>query len=158
MEVSPHISYKEATKSYAAIRAGIKNKPNKEQLKNMILLAINVFEPLREAMGGYPIRVTSFFRCEKLNELIGGAENSQHIALKGAAIDADMDTHPKFENCHAFDWIRYNLEFDQLIWEQGTKYNPDWIHVSYNQGNNRNQVLRAIRKNGKTEYIKYEEL
>ena len=120
MEISPHISYHEATKSATAIRNGISNKPNKEQLKNMILLAVNIFEPLREAMGGYPITISSFFRSMELNEFLRNktslqSKKSQHMALKGAAMDIDLDNHKKFKNCHAFDYIRFNLPFDQLI-------------------------------------------
>jgi len=157
MNISEHISYKEATKSATAIRHGIKNKPNDEQLKNIILWAINIFEPTREALGGHPINISSLFRCEKLNKLIGGAKDSQHIALRGAAGDTDLDNHPTFENCHFFDYIRYHLEFDQLIWEFGDKYNPAWVHSSYNIKYNRKQILRAIFKNGKIIYQTYKD-
>ena len=157
MNISEHISYKEATKSATAIRHGIKNKPNASQLKNMKLLAENVFEPLRKAMGDHPIKVHSFFRSVKLNEKIGGAKGSQHCANKGAAIDIDLDNHPNFENCQAFDYIKNHLTFDQLIFEYGNKYNPDWIHVSYNLKNNRKQILRAIFKNGKIIYLTYKD-
>jgi len=42
-----------------------------------------------------------------------------------------------------------------MIWEFGTDNNPDWVHVSYNKGKNRKQVLKAIKKDGKTLYINY---
>ena len=52
-----------------------------------------------------------------------------------------------------FDFIKDNLEFDQLIWEFGTDINPDWVHVSYEStGRQRKQILRAIRVNGKPIY------
>ena len=52
--------------------------------------------------------------------------------------------------------VKDNLEFDQLIWEFGTKENCDWIHVSYEStGRQRKQVLRAVRANGKTTYQNY---
>jgi len=154
MNISDHISYKEATKSMTAIRYGIENKPNEKQLRNMILWAKYIFEPLREAMGGHPIAIPSFFRIYQVNGLIGGADGSQHLAIKGAAGDIDLDNHPNFENCHAFDYTKNHLPFDQLIWEFGDKYNPDWIHVSYNHENNRGQILKARRKHPK--YIAYE--
>ena len=69
--------------------------------------------------------------------------------------DIDLDNHPKFENCHAFDFIRYHLDFDQLIWEAGNKFNPDWLHISYNIKDNRKQILRAIRKKGKFVYERF---
>ena len=52
-----------------------------------------------------------------------------------------------------FQFIKDELEFDQMIWEFGDDDNPDWIHVSYvSEDENRNRCLRAIRKNGKTHY------
>ena len=59
-------------------------------------------------------------------------------------------------NYEMFEYIRDNLDFDQLIYEFGTNDNPDWIHVSYvSKKENRNRVLRAIRENGKTKYELY---
>jgi hypothetical protein len=42
-----------------------------------------------------------------------------------------------------------------MIWEFGTDKQPDWVHVSYNKGKNRKQILKAIKKDGKTLYINY---
>ena len=84
--ISKHISYKEATYSRTATRLNIENKPNKEQLKNMKLIAEEVFEPLRMYVGG-PIKINSFFRAPKLNKAIGGSTKSQHC--HGQAIDLD---------------------------------------------------------------------
>jgi hypothetical protein len=52
MKISEHISYKEATRSVTALRLGIDNTPNEYQLQNMEIVAKNVFEPLRKAVGG----------------------------------------------------------------------------------------------------------
>ena len=61
MNISKHISYKEATRSVTAIRRGIENTPNDYQRTNMEAIAHNVFEPLREWVGG-PIKINSFFQ------------------------------------------------------------------------------------------------
>lgn len=156
MKISEHITYSEATRSITALRNGIKNEPNPKQLANMRLLAEKVFEPTRAALGGYPINIASFFRCHELNMKVGGAEKSQHMALNGAAIDIDVDNSFQLHNYMVFEYIQENLIFDQLIWEHGTKYNPEWVHVSYKEGKNRNKVLRAYRDiNGRTRYEKY---
>ena len=84
--ISKHISYKEATYSRTATRLNIDNKPNDEQLKNMKLIAEEVFEPLRMWVGG-PIKINSFFRSPKLNTAIRGSSKSQHC--HGQAIDLD---------------------------------------------------------------------
>ena len=148
--ISKHISDKEGVYSITAMRRDIDNTPNEEQLTNMELLALEVFEPLREWVGG-PIRVNSFFRSEELNKAIGGSSKSQHC--KGQAIDID-DTRCHKTNAEMFKFINDELEFDQLIWEFGDDKNPNWVHVSYvNEIDNRNRCLKAYKENGKTKYM-----
>ena len=148
--ISKHISYKEGVHSITAIRKGIDNEPNEEQLANMKLVANNVFEPLRVFING-PIKVNSFFRSPDLNKAIGGATKSQHC--KGQAIDID-DTYGKATNAEMYWWIKENLDFDQMIWEFGNNNNPDWVHVSYvSPDKNRNRCLKAYREDGKTKYM-----
>ena len=125
--ISKHISYKEGIHSITAIRKGIDNEPNEEQLANMKLVAEKVFEPLRIFING-PIKVNSFFRSPDLNKAIGGSTKSQHC--KGQAIDID-DTYGKATNAEMYWWIKENLDFDQMIWEFGNNDNPDWVHISY---------------------------
>lgn len=153
MRISKNITLNEATFSLTAKRKGIDNKPNEEQLTNMIALAENIFEPLREYFGGYPIKINSFFRNALLNATIGGSFNSQHV--KGEAMDID-DTLGFHTNKEMFDYIRNNLDFDQLIWEFGNDLNPNWVHVSYKKnGQNRKEVLKAIKTKKGTSYIPY---
>jgi len=147
--ISKHISYKEGIHSITAIRKGIDNEPNEEQLANMKLVAEKVFEPLRIFING-PIKVNSFFRSPDLNKAIGGSTKSQHC--KGQAIDID-DTYGKATNAEMYWWIKENLDFDQMIWEFGNNDNPDWVHVSYvSSDKNRNRCLKAYREDGKTKY------
>lgn len=154
MKISSHVSWKEVTYSQTATRKGIDNTPNEQQLANIQMLCERVFEPLREWVGA-PIKINSCFRSEELNRAIGGANSSQHCANNGAAMDID-DTFGHQDNAEMFHYIRKNLTFDQLIWEFGDDNNPDWVHVSYKENDNRGQVLRAIRKNGRTSYVTYE--
>ena len=147
--ISKHISYKEGVYSVTATRRGIDNVPNDEQLANMELIAEKVFEPLRKYVCG-PIKINSFFRCPKLNKAIGGSKTSQHC--KGLAIDID-DTFGVVANSDMYNYIKNNLDFDQLIWEFGDDDNPNWVHVSYvSKEDNRNRCLRAYKGNGKTLY------
>jgi hypothetical protein len=60
-------------------------------------------------------------------------------------------------NWEIFNYIRKNLEFRQLIWEFGDANNPDWVHVSYVKGDNKKEVLRAIKKGKKTVYVPYKD-
>ena len=149
MKVSEHVSYNEAIYSDTALRLNIKNEPNDYQISNMVGIANNIFEPLREYVGG-PIKITSMFRNEILNRAIGGAKRSQH--MEGRAMDLD-DTFGHKTNAEMYKFIKENLNFDQLVWEFGTAENPDWIHVSYvSDEENRNRCLKAERVNGKTVY------
>lgn len=132
MQISKYVSYEEATKSQTAIRHGINNEPTEDQLQNMKIVATKCFDPIREFYKK-PLRVSSFFRCEQLNQLVKGAKNSQH--LKGQAIDIDAGSIQ--ENKKIFEWVKDNLEYDQLI----NEYNFSWVHISYNQGKNRKQIV-----------------
>lgn len=132
MNISEHISLAEATISPTALRLGIDNKPNNEQLNNMEKVAEFCFEPLRKWYGK-PIKINSFFRNAILNKAVGGAINSQHST--GEAIDISAGS--KEENKKIFDWCKKNLYFDQLI----NEYDYSWVHISYKLTDNRNMVL-----------------
>ena len=147
--ISKHVSMREGVYSITATRLGLENKPTEEHLNNMKLLAVKVFEPLREWVGG-PIRINSFYRGPELNKAIGGSSKSQHC--HGKAVDID-DVYGHKTNAEMFNYIKDNLEFDQMIWEFGDDKNPAWIHVSYvSEEENRHRCLRAVKKNGKTHY------
>ena len=52
-----------------------------------------------------------------------------------------------------YNYIKDNLDFDQMIWEFGDDENPDWVHVSYvSEESNRSRCLKAYKENGKTKY------
>lgn len=153
MKISDNVSFREATKSATAIKYGIDNAPNAEQLDLIRCAAKVLFEPLREYYGR-PIAVTSMYRSLALNHALGGSPKSQHLfgALSGeaeGAIDIDCDVYDNgLTNAEAFNWLFENVEFDQLIWEFGTLKNPDWVHVSFRGRAPRGQVLRAYRGAG----------
>ena len=149
MVISDHISFREFIKSNTAQRLGIENNPGAYEVKCARDLAFHVFEPLRKWVGG-PIRINSFFRSPDLNKAIGGSKKSQHCY--GQAMDLD-DTHGFKTNAEMFNYIKDNLDYDQLIWEFGTDENPDWVHVSYvGPGKNRKRNLKASRDKKKTVY------
>ena len=148
--ISKHISYKEAIRSNTALRLNIDNTPDEVSLTNMTGVAHNIFEPLRLWVGG-PIKINSFYRSPKLNKAIGGSKRSQHC--EGRAIDID-DTFGYKTNAEMFNYIRDNLNFDQMIWEFGDDNNPAWVHVSFDSlDGNRGRLLKAIKENGKSKYI-----
>ena len=147
--ISNHISSKEGVYRRTATRLNIDNTPTDEHERNMVLVAEEIFEPLRTYVGG-PIKINSFYRSPELNRAIGGSSKSQHC--KGQAIDID-DTFGKMSNAEMYEFIKENLDFDQMIWEFGNDKNPDWVHVSYvSPEKNRNRCLKAYKEKGKTNY------
>ena len=148
-QLSKYTTLQEVIKSNTASVLQIQNIPNDEQIRNLKLLCMEVFDKVREHFGK-PIGIISGFRSVELNQRIGGSKNSQH--MEGKAIDIDGDLLGGVSNKDIFEYIKNNCTFDQLIWEFGTENAPDWVHVSYNKVVNRQQILRAIKSNGKTIY------
>lgn len=152
MQLSKNLSLSEVLRSESAKRRGINNRPTQEHLTNLQAIAINVFQPIRDHFK-VPIFISSGYRSRILNHAVGGSNTSQHS--KGQALDIDMDGS-KITNKQVFEFIKDNLDFDQLIWEFGNDENPDWVHVSFVKGKNRKQVLRAKRNGHKTFYSNYQ--
>lgn len=124
----------ELCKSETADQLGIDNRCKKEHVANMTALVNNVLDPLREAYGK-PITVNSGFRCPALNKAVKGSVTSDHMTGRAADITGGS---PK-ENKKLFYMIQsLGLPFKQLIDEK----NFSWIHVSYDDGNIKKQVLK----------------
>jgi zinc D-Ala-D-Ala carboxypeptidase len=142
--VTMHFTIEELYASQTAKAKGIDNKPNVQQVINLVYLAAYVLEPLRVAMGE-PIKISSGFRCRELNEKVGGVYNSQHV--KGQAADINIEGDLK-KGKKWFAYIKDHLPFDQLIWEHD-KNGTYWVHVSFvhpDFGKNRHQVIDNLMK------------
>ena len=140
-----HFTMEELCASVTAKAKGINNKPNAQQMINLVYLCAYVLEPLRVAMKE-PIKIGSGFRCEALNKAVGGVSNSQH--MKGQAVDLCIDGDIK-KGKKWFEYIKNHLPFDQLIWEKNPKTGSYWVHVSYvypDFGRNRRQVIENLLK------------
>ncbi len=135
--LSEHFSLEEFTKSQSASRLRIDNTPPEDVIKNLTNLCIHVLEKVRLNYGR-PVIVNSGYRSPALNKVIGGSRNSQHMS--GQAADIEV---PGIDNRFLFNWIKDNLQFDQLILEFYKPGIPDsgWVHVSWNSNTNRRQIL-----------------
>ena len=151
MQLSKNLALAEVMRSETAKRKGISNMPTPEHIENFKLLAEKVFQPIREHFG-VPIHISSGYRSKALNTAVGGSLSSQHCS--GEAIDIDMDG-TSVTNAQIFNYIKENINFDQMIWEFGTDTNPDWVHVSYKAKGNRGQILKAKKINGATQYLAF---
>jgi zinc D-Ala-D-Ala carboxypeptidase len=154
MKISEHLDLVEVTRSETAQRKGISNMPIAEHIENFKKLAENIFEPIRNHFN-VPIHISSGYRSKELNTAIGGSLTSQHCS--GEAIDIDMDGSANgVTNKMVFEFIKDNLDFDQMIWEFGNSDAPDWVHVSYETSKpQRKQILRATKIGGGTKYSAY---
>lgn len=155
MKLSKNLTLNEVTNSGTAKRLGIDNNPTPEHIENLKILAEKIFQPIRDHFKK-PIRVSSGYRSKALNEAVPGAsKTSQHSV--GEALDLDQDgMNTGVTNKMVFEYVKNNLNFDQLIWEFGTDDNPDWVHVSYKaKGPQRKQILKAVKVNGVTKYLPF---
>ena len=148
MQLSKNFSLRELTRSQTAIRKGIKNEPDQEQLMNLVALTVKILQPCRDKFGS--VSINSGLRVLELNKAIGSGNNSQHT--KGQA--ADFEAY-SISNTELAKWIKDNRCFDQLILEYPGKDARDgWVHCSFNRLGNRMEVLTAIKERGKTVYKK----
>ena len=148
MELTRNFSLSELTKSDTAIRKGINNNPNAEQVEKLKALCENILQPIRDHFGR--VKVTSAFRSEDLCLAIGSSRNSQHAKAEAADFECIG-----VDNAELADWIHKNLPYDQLILEYYTPGEPNsgWIHCSYIPHGSRAQFLHCYRdENGKTKY------
>lgn len=142
MRVSKHFTLAELTKSQTALRMDIDNNPTPADLYNLHQLCDNILQPVREHFGR-PVTISSGYRSVELCLAIGSSENSQHA--KGEAADFEV---LGVDNKTVAEWIKDNLDFDQLILEFYSDDDPQsgWIHCSYAE-NNRKSVLKYDGKN-----------
>ena len=145
MKLSQHFDLSEFTRSESAKREGLDNTPTAEHLENIKILCEKVLEPIRLRFGS--INISSGYRGKMLNHFIGGSVNSDHCLGRAADLDMD-DSGSGVTNKEIFEYIKDNLEFDQLI----NEFNYSWVHVGYRLGANRKQVLKAVKEKGKTVY------
>ena len=149
MKLSENFSLKELTRSQVAIRKGIKNVPDSEQLVSLAVLATKILQPCRKQFGS--ISINSGLRVLELNRAIGSGDKSQHCKGEAADFEAYSASNGKLA-----EWVEAYLEFDQLILEYpGPDPRDGWVHCSYKRdGSNRRQVLTAVKEGSKTVYKK----
>ena len=147
MNLSRNFTLSELIKSDTAIRRGINNNPNAEQIEKLKLLCENILQPVRDHFGR--VKVTSGYRSPELCTAIGSSVNSQHAKAEAADFEC-----PGVDNAELADWIKRELPYDQLILEYYTPGEPNsgWIHCSWVADTPRASFLHAYRQEGKTKY------
>ena len=125
MLLSDNFTLAEFVRSATAERHRISNLPRWEHVLALRNLCQNVLQPLRNRSGR--IIINSGYRCERLNELVHGVGNSQH--MRGEAADIyipNMGTGLQY-----FDFIRDHTDFDQLLKQRGFERRRAHAHVAY---------------------------
>ena len=147
MNLTRNFSLLELTKSDTAIRRGIDNEPNADQIDKLKALCENILQPVRDHFGR--VKVTSGFRSVELCTAIGSSANSQHA--KAEACDFEC---PGVDNAELADWIHRELTYDQLILEfyKPGEPNSGGIHCSWIPDQPRASYLWAYKSEGKTKY------
>ena len=143
MKLTEHFHLEELIRSETAACKGIDNTPNGVQTAALKQLCMNVLEPWRRHLGK-PVSISSGFRCEELNRLVGGKKNSQH--LKGEAADLPMRSYKEAVCC--VEWLMNNTDFDQILIETRNR-RTFWVHVSckLNAAENRHVYSGFLQKN-----------
>ena len=131
-----YFSYSEFFKSDVAEKHQVKNIPDDAQLSqvlgNIKALVLNVLDPLRARIGR-PIIITSGYRSQRVNELVGGSKTSQHMLGKAADIHVQGYTPQQMDM--VYRTIQMYYDFDQLILYPSKNI----IHVSWNGDKNRQE-------------------
>ena len=146
MLLSPHFTYEEMIFSEYATRQAIDNTPSEDIKDNLIITCQKALEPIRSLVH-VPLLITSGYRSIKVNAGIGGVITSQHCEGQAAdTIAIGLGLKEYYQLIKSFV-ASSQLVLDQVIFEFG-----QWVHVSYNEANNRKMFLIATKVNGKTIY------
>lgn len=148
-QLTRNFSLHELTKSETAMRHDMENNPGPAEIANLTELAGKVLQPIRDHYQK-GVKVNSGFRHPDVNAKVGGSRTSDHC--RGMAADIEI---PGVPNAELAEWVKANLQFTQLILEFYTPGIPDsgWVHVSYDPGNLKKQVMTATKQGGKTVYL-----
>lgn len=161
MLLSKHFTLQDLTVSKIVSRLSpdIQKKQQNPPLSivdNLRMLAVNVLDPLYEyaVTRGYTVVINSAYRCEEVNNYVGGSKTSDHLYGRAADIEFYHRITGKEANGHVYlDVVKYvadNLKFYQMIWEYGDRSKPAWLHIAYRQDNKKRQILRIGNDTNRT--------
>ena len=142
MIISKNFTLEELYRSETAERMGIDNVPkDKEVIENLRNLCFEVLQPLREHVNA-PVIINSGYRCQRLNEAVGGVKNIQHCGGEAADIRiASLEQGREWAT-----WIEDNCRFDQMLLERN-KGGAVWLHVSCKRDAEKNRQIFKVLKN-----------
>lgn len=140
MQLSKNFTLEELISSNTAIKHKISNKPSNETIMQLKRLCTEILQPIRDKYGD-TIHITSGYRCPQLNKIVKGSPKSQHVLGQAADISICKGYNGKLFKMIK-DMVSNNeIIVGQLIWEYGTKIEPNWVHVSLPTSTKKNNIL-----------------
>lgn len=140
---SENFTYEELVNSPTAKRLKINNTPNEQQKENLKRLTVEILQPIREKYGK-PVIVTSGFRCQKLNNAVGGAKTSQHC--NGEAADIRSVSDSISDNRELFNLVLRMMKDKEIkVGQLIDEYGYNWVHVSLPRHNKVNNQILHIK-------------
>ena len=126
VKLTEHFTLEEMVKSRMAEKHDIDNMPGANEIANLRLLCQKILEPARLKIG-MPITVTSGFRSERVNRMVGGAKGSLHLVGKAADITCSDNArlYEVLQKLICFELITYRYRGPMLTGRINR------IHVSY---------------------------
>ena len=140
-QFTKNFSYEELIASSTADKLGLDNTPNAAEKEKLKKLAIEILQPIRDALGK-PIKVNSAFRSEKVNKAVGGVPSSQHRLGEAA----DLTLGSKEKNKELFELISKMIKDKKLtVGQLINEYGYSWIHVSLPRKGKANNQIFSIK-------------
>ncbi len=148
-----YFTLEEMIRSATADKLGIDNTPKEEHIQNNIMELIDVLNGVRKAWtakcekenwGNPSIIVDSGYRCDALNNAIGGSKTSAHSIGAAADIEPKNQRNKEFLRFLEQYLLDNHIPFDQLVSEHPDKNGvPSWIHIGLKnrEGKHRQMVL-----------------
>lgn len=149
-KLSKYLKVKDLTRSQKALQYNIDNRLPESLLDNAKKIA-SLYDKIYEKFNGN-VSLTSGYRSPKLNKKVGGSTTSQHKS----ALAIDIQGKNGVKNSTILSWVRYNLQYQQIIHEFGTSAEPAWVHIGYGTKMQflriRGGISKSIDKNNDSEW------
>ena len=153
--MAKYFTYNELIKSSTADKLGIDNTPKEKYIQDNLIELMDFLDGVREAWtvmceknswGTASIIVNCGYRCDALNDAIGGSKTSAH-SIGAADIEPKNQKNKEFFRFLQQYLLDNHIPFDQLVNEKPDKNGvPSWIHIGLkNREGKQRQMVFTIK-------------